>query len=125
MASNHLWEHNHPYYWTEGAFFQSGYHSNHASWSDFLAEMGDSDDDLNLALRWDWDLEMTEVGGDTPMEPVGTGTLKVRYVLQRKGICMSHDVAVKPEDEAAVREWLAKRWEKVRELWAPFSAVTP
>ena len=116
----HLWEHKHPYYWTEGAFFARGYHTNHASWAAFLAEMNDADEDLNLVCRWDWALD-TGDDMETPAEPIGTGTLKIRYVIQRKGICMSHDVAVGPADEPAVREWLAKRWEKVQALWAPFS----
>lgn len=117
--SNHLWEAEHPYYWTEGAFFASGYHSNHASWAHFIADMGGADDDLNLVCRWDWTLETDD--DDKPVEPIGMGTLKVRYVLQRKGICMSHDVTVTPADEPAVREWLQKKWEHMQRLWAPLS----
>lgn len=116
--AKHLWEVEHPYYWNEGAWFERGYHEELDSWAEFIEQMGGADEDLNLVCRWDWSLETDD---DKPMEPIGTGTLKIRYVLQRKGHCLSRDVKVRPKDEPAVREWLMKKWAHMQSLWTPLA----
>ena len=113
---SHLWDHQHPYYWNEGNFFRSGWHFTYPSWADFMTEMGSSDDDLNLLCRWDWDLETDEDGN--AVQPLGTGTVKLGFVLQRKAIVCSYHVRVDPDDEPVVRGWLQARWRKMQELWA-------
>lgn len=115
----HLWEYEHPYHWMEGAWFQNGYHQELESWAAFMEQMGDVDDELNLLCRWDWHVDTDD--NDMPVEPIGTGTLCLRYVLQRKGHCLSRDVKVRPEDEPAIREWLTKKWVVMQRLWTPFT----
>lgn len=118
----HLWDSDHSYYWNEGAYCAAGYHSEVESWSSFISEMGDADDDYNLLLRWDWELETDD--DEKAVTPTGTGTLKLRYVLQRKGVCLSFNVRVGPDDEQEVRTWLEGKWKNVKALWAPFSEVS-
>lgn len=124
----HLWEVNHPYYCSEGCYFASGsylewVHTNLGSWQDFLDEWGDTDLDMNLVFRWDWDradpddyeYEMKE-DPDFELPP---DYLKVYFYLQRKAYGHSVYVEVTEEDESAVREWLKVRAEHMRSLWEP------
>ena len=119
MTEKHLWEIEHPYYWNEGCFYARGgeCHENCASWEDFLSSMGDADPDLNLLCRWDWDVEDEEGNKNAD----GNGTLQLGFVAQRKAYTFTYHVKVSAKDEPAVRKWLANRWTKIQELWAPFS----
>jgi hypothetical protein len=116
MAEQHLWEAEHPYYAQEGNFYKAGEHYRADSWSEFFAEMGDSDDDLNLVYRWDWKQDDATEGN-----PPGHGTLFLYYMAQRKARCFSYEAAVTAADEPAVREWLQKKAEHMRRIWAPFA----
>lgn len=121
----HLWEVDHPYYWAEGSFHERGMHVRHDSWAEFIQEMGDADEDLNLVCRWDWkqDEPDEDSGGNAPPVPAGTGTLTVFYVVQRKAYTFSHEVAVTSADEPAVRAWLGQKWRHLQRLWTPLSPV--
>lgn len=114
----HLWEFEHPYYCTEGNFYQNGCHDEYYSWAAFMADWGDVDFDYNLPWRWDWQSPTEEF-------PDQEHRLDVFWMLQRKAICRSTSVKVSPEDEPAVREWLAERWEGIKSIWAPFSGEIP
>ncbi|WP_030149529.1 hypothetical protein [Mycetocola saprophilus] len=126
--TKHLWEHNHSYYCTEGCYFVGGreyhlVHAKHESWADFMDDWGDSDPDYNLLFRWDWVREdpadyAYEIAEDPSFEIPGD-TLKLFFFLQRKAKPFSHHIAVKPEDEPAVREWLTAKAEHMRGIWAP------
>ena len=124
-SETYLWGVEHPYYWNEGSFHERGMHVRHDSWADFIQEMGDADEDLNLVCRWDWkqdEPDEDEDGAATPV-PAGTGTLKVFYVVQRKAYTFSHEVAVTAADEPAVRAWLEQKWRHLQRLWAPLAPV--
>lgn len=125
-VERHMWEVDHPYYWNEGSFHERGMHVRHESWADFIGEMGDADEDLNLVCRWDWkqDDPDEDKGGSAIHVPAGTGTLKVFYVVQRKAYTFSHEVAVTAADEPAVRAWLEQKWRHLQRLWAPLAPVT-
>ena len=126
--SKHLWEINHPYYCTEGSYWIPGnrwheVHQEHGSWEDFLSDWGDSDLDMNLLFRWDWDRsdpdDYTYELEENPEFEVPADTLKLFYFMQRKARNMSIEVAVTEADEPAVREWLTIRAEHMRTLWEP------
>lgn len=108
----HLWEVDHDYYCH--AFETEEY----GSWADYVADIA-SDMDLNLVVRWDWRQNVDDDGA--PVGPAGTGTLRLHFVLQRKGRLSAVAIAVTAEDEAAVREYLAPRLEHLQKLWAPLT----
>lgn len=126
--STKLYESDHPYYCEEHNYFSNDCHSEHASWADFMADEGDSDFDMNLVFRWDWSFPKDDETGEPKQHPdpyYRDGTLKLFYMGQRKGRYRSVFVSVCRADEPAVREWLTKRWEHLRALWAPLSGWTP
>jgi hypothetical protein len=50
----HLWEVNHPYYCNEGNYFANDCGDTYGMWSDFHSEYNNSDFDMNLVFRFDW-----------------------------------------------------------------------
>lgn len=133
----HLWEHEHPYYCEPGSFFKIGQHHRYGSWAEFAEPAGytrgpdgraaftgtalyHGDPDLNLLFRWDWkawhlDPDYTPEEGEAERH-----TLRLFFMLQRKGANCSVEIQVTAEDEPAVRTWLAGRAATMREMWAPF-----
>lgn len=125
-SQTHLWEFDHPYYCSEGNFFQAGQHEVLDSWAEFATPqelLYDFDDDLNLLWRWDWkradpaDYEY-ELERDPSFELPGDRLL-LFFMMQRKARNMSAEVAVTEADEPAVREWLEKKALHMRKLWEP------
>lgn len=123
MSETRLWESDHPYYCTGGCFFTNDGRCwmEHDSWADFMEDgMGQSDHDYNMLMRWDWH------EGEEHDIPDGAAELKLFFFLQRKAYPVSVTVKVNRAEEPQIREWLAKRWEHTKRLWAPFSdAVAP
>jgi hypothetical protein len=121
-----LWEIHHPYYCNEGNYYASGssiydVHSEYDSWHDFIADWGDTDPDLNLVFRWDWnraDPDDYDDGEELPPD-----RLLVFWVLQRKAILRSTECIVTEADEPAVREWLAERAKTIAAIWEPIALV--
>lgn len=118
-----LWECNHPYYATEGCYFVAGnrwgdVHAEWDSWADFYEEWGNSDPDLNLLYRWDWNRP-----DPADYEPFGEEVpgdyLQLFYMMQRKARPFSHNIQVTEADEPAVRAFLAERARTVRAIWEP------
>lgn len=109
MSARHLWDHEHPYYCNEGNFFKAGQHTVWDSWQDFRDETAfvNGDRELNLLFRWDW------------QRSGNRHTLKLFFVIQRKGFNCSHDSAVTAEDEPDVRIYLQECAGAMRALWAP------
>lgn len=121
-----LWEHDHPYYANTGNYFE-GYPfpgTRSGTWAEFIEEMGDADEDMNLVYRWDWikadpaDYEY-EHEEDPNFELPGD-RLMVFYMGQRKAYCWSWEIAVTEADEPAVRDWLARKADHMCRLWSPF-----
>lgn len=126
--SKHLWEARHPYYCTEGQYFvnQSAHQTiwEFKSWSDFLAEMGESDMDYNLLFRWDWDERDCEGNSTyTGDDNYRNGKLKLFFMYQRKGYHSTSIVDVCRADEAAVRAFLEPRLDHLRSIWAPLGSA--
>ncbi|PJN00847.1 hypothetical protein CG740_23375 [Streptomyces sp. CB01201] len=118
----HLWEIDHPYYCTEGNYYERGLHDVYDSWDQFHADWGDADHDMNLVFRWDWQRDSGEFleEGETP----GPDVLKVFWVLQRKAIIRSTECTVTEADEPAVKAWLADRAKTMAAIWEPFGVAT-
>lgn len=105
----HLWEYEHPYYCEQGNYYKTGLHLNHASWQEFVddTEYVTGDREANLLFRWDWHRD-----GDEHY-------IRLFFILQRKGLNCSHDVAVIDEDEAEIRAFLGECAEVMRATWEP------
>jgi hypothetical protein len=130
-----LWDVDHPYYCSDQNFYVGsreqtwGSSMSYDSWAEFLEEMGEADLDLNLIFRWDWEkytpASYEEDYGEPPEEGQSLSTLKLYYMYQRKGAFKPIEIRhMKDEDEPAVREFLKRRWDHLRVLWAPISEET-
>jgi len=138
---SHLWEHDHPYYCSEGNYFKNGLHARYDSWADFAQPSAgrsfneewnllyDFDDALNLLFRWDWKKADPENYWLKPGDPhdetaqyeedLKADTLQLFFILQRKAYNISVDVKVTEADEPEVRAWLERKAAHIRTLWAP------
>lgn len=101
---------DHPYYCCEGNFYQRGHHEHLPSWSRFVVEWSEEDEDMNLLYRW-----------DITRDDDGALTLKCFYMHQRKARCSSVFVDITEADLPTVREWLEGKWSHICKLWAPLS----
>ena len=122
--TDHLWEHNHPYYATEGCYYTPGtrwdeVHADWSSWADFFADWGDTDLDYNLLYRWDWRRPDPFDYPDEDGIAAPEGELLLFFMLQRKAKPFSHRINVTEADEPAVRAWLTTRAEHLRQVWEP------
>ncbi len=89
------------------------------NWASFEEEFGDSDLDMNLVFRWDWE----PAGGYCGHE---SDTLVIYMMHQRKGRMVCHEVRnMQDGDEPRVRKYLGQHWSKLREMWAPISSPSP
>jgi hypothetical protein len=123
-VSPSLREANHPYYCTEGNYYVGGDKRHEVlytydSWADFYEAWGDSDEDMNLVFRWDWNVPDPSDYAEGEVMP--SESLSVFWVQQRKARLLSTECDITPEDEPAVREWLAKRAKTMAAIWAPIS----
>ena len=98
----------HPYYMVCGI-----YHENFESFDKFLSDSGDLDDDLNLIFRWDLEYHNKHRA---------EGELNLYYIAQRIGNTRCCHVKINRNDENRIREFLESKWEKIKEMWEPFSS---
>jgi len=82
--------------------------------------MSDAAMGLNFLYRWDWHawhLEYPEdyADGEEAFE------LELFWLMPRKGIMARSVIKVTAADEEAVRAWLQKHADYMRDLWAPLS----
>lgn len=125
-GQTHLWEVNHPYYATQGNYYarpDQGMHVEYSSWAEFYEDQGDSDLDMNLVYRWDWQVpDPDDYSYELEEDPnfvLPPETLDLFYVGQRKALLRSVSVEVRREDEPTIREWLVVRAEHMRKVWEP------
>lgn len=109
---------DHPYYASQGNYFNNDCHAEYGSWQEFVEVGGDADLDMNLVYRWDW--RRAEPEWDMPHD-----RLLLYFVGQRKALHRSAEIRVSTDDEDAIREWLRPRWDKLRDIWAPISELEP
>lgn len=118
-----LWEVDHQYYCCEGNYLGTtdDWHTEFETIDEFLEEYGDSDHDLNLIFRWDWQTNDPETD-----EPTHTGDdnarcekLDVFFMGQRKAKCWSTSTRVCRNDEPKIIEFLKPRLQTLLKLWEP------
>lgn len=120
--SKHLWEVKHPYYMSEGNYFSNDCHTEFKSWAEFLDEFGDSDQDYNWFVRWDWlEGEDWGAGAYNGDDYYRHARFMLQLIGQRKAKLLSFEVAVCRADEPAILEFLKPRWEYMQTMWLPFS----
>ncbi|MFF7022984.1 hypothetical protein ACFY97_18525 [Streptomyces klenkii] len=113
-----LWEIDHPYYAAEGNHYAVGHHNRYTSWRDFNASMLFAGDrDLNLLYRWDWH-KLGHHGW------CGADALYLYFILQRKAICCSAEIAITDADEAEVHAWLQECASFMGSIWEPVHDAT-
>lgn len=122
LTGAHLWEAPHPYYMTEGNYFQAGCHTTYKTWAEFVNEFGESDLDYNWFVRWDW-LEGEDHGAGTYNgdDYYRHARFMLQMIGQRKAKLLSFEVEVCRADEPAILAFLGPRWEYMLSMWAPLS----
>ena len=113
-----LWDHDHPYYCADGCYWGGSgeTYQKWDSWAAFERAFTDMDVDLNIVWRWDWKGRRADPEWDS------ADCLSLFMMLQRKAAPVSHDIAIRDEDEPRVRLFLQKHWARLQEMWAPFHA---
>lgn len=106
----------HPYYCTEGNYYDNNCHYTFESWNS--CNWRNADEDYNLLYRWDWKPADED-------EDDKRATLRLYFMQQRKARAVSVYVRVTDADEPAVKAWLEERWAHMLRLWAPISGAKP
>ena len=102
----------HSYYCSDHNYYNNDTNFHFDNWEDFMCEMGDADLDYNLLFRWD--VKFDDERNQYYME--------LFYMLQRKGAFLVYTVdLVSDDDEKSIREFLAKYWDYMAELWKPIN----
>lgn len=116
-----LWEVDHPYYCNEGNYYSNDCGYEYESWEDFISDEGESDFDMNLVFRFDWD-EIDDESGENNFNgdpSFRNGKLKIFWIGQRKGIYRYSIVDVCRNDQDEVKKFLIPRLEHLKKLWEP------
>jgi len=107
MKNNiHLWNIEHPYYCSEGNYFNNECHIEYDNFQSFINEWSDADEDYNLLFRFDWE----------------ENTLKLYYMMQRKAFNKSIYITVNQNDEPLIYAFLEQKYTHLQSLWTPFSS---
>lgn len=125
MSDNQrLWEIQHRYHCQETNYFAGRRDTvtEYCSWQQFIAEMGDADEDYNLLFRWDWRGSCPDNWDYDPTahdENCRDGRLYLFWMGQRKGKYYASIVNVCRADEPQVVAFLRPRFEHLKGLWEP------
>lgn len=95
--------------------FIPGDHVEYASWQAF--DWKDSDPDLHLLFRWDW--ESPDPDDYEDGQPLPPERLCLFWMLQRKGLFMITSFPVARPEEPEIRAWLTSRAETILAIWEP------
>jgi hypothetical protein len=134
----HLWEIVHDYYGPDSCYYANGYETakwnqEYGSWAEFADPDSDSlhsiggdgfSISMNWLYRWDWlrpdpadyKYELEE----NPDFELPGDTLELFWLFPRKGMISRVEIKVTEADEPAVREWLQRFADYMRDMWAPF-----
>lgn len=117
----HLWEAEHPYCAETGNYYATGCHYEYESWLDFLRDMEselplDENLNLNMVYRWDWIPK-----SDNPEDEQPFDELRLYVIHQRKARNVSFSIAVTPEDEPEIKEYLKIRFDYLMKVWEGIS----
>jgi hypothetical protein len=112
---------DHDYYCNTNNYFSNDAAMVWNSWQDFYEEFHNTDIDLNLCFRWD----ITEKTDDEEGTPLGTYSMYVFLMHQRKGIFAPHTIlSVNESDVPTILEYLSRHYWKLQRLWSPLSDAT-
>jgi hypothetical protein len=122
--TKHLWEVDHDYYGPDSNYFATGvqqrdYSNTFETFAAFFEDWGRTPGGLNWLYRFDWikaDLDDLRFFPDMDTRD----TLRLFYLLPRKGILLDHTIYVTEDDEPAVRLFLEQHAEYTRRMWEPF-----
>jgi hypothetical protein len=108
---------DHPYYCSDSNWYDRTAGVQFTSWRGFHDAYAESDEDLNLVFRWD-----VKEREDDDGIGLGVFSMELFVMQQRRGKFVPIWIeVVRDEDEASIREYLAKKWEHMRVLWSPVS----
>jgi len=109
----------HDYYCSDSSWFNLGFDTNYKTFKDFHAEMGQSDDDMNLVFRFDIkEREQNEIENETSKY-----YMEIFMVHQRKGRFVPFFIEnVFEEDFELLKQYLEKKYLKIQQIWSPFSS---
>jgi hypothetical protein len=105
---------SHPYYSSDSNYYSKDAAQTHETWQGFYEGEKNLDIDLNLCFRFD-------VKHD---EETGLYCAYVFIIQQRKGIYRPVTIySVTEEDVPTMIEYLQRHYDKIKELWQPFSSL--
>ena len=101
----------HDYYCSDNNYYSQAAKSYFETFSEFYEEMGDSDIDMNLCFRF-----------DIRQNDNLTYYAEIFIMHQRKGQFWPIVIkSVTEEDTDLIVKYLTPHWEKMKNLWRPFS----
>ncbi len=104
----------HDYYCSDSSYYNLGFDTKYETFADFYADMGYSDEDMNLVFRFDI-TKKEEIENEYFME--------VFIVHQRKGRFVPLYIeTIYETDFDMIKEYLEIRYKKIQSLWNPFSS---
>lgn len=108
----------HDYYCSDSAYHNLGFETNYKNFRAFYEEMGNSDEDMNLVFRFDVKTrDENEIEEDTSRY-----YMEIFIVHQRKGRFVPFFIEnVYEIDFELIRDYLEKRFAKIKQIWSPFS----
>lgn len=102
---------NHDYYCSDTNYYSNSATVVWGTWSDFYNDYKDADIDLNLIFRW-----------DIKEKEHGEYYMNVFIIHQRKGIFAPQIIEnIDEKDFDSIKELLSKHYDKLVNLWNPFS----
>ena len=108
----------HDYYCSDSSWFNLGFDTNYKTFKDFHAEMGESDDDMNLVFRFD----IKQRDSDETQSEIPSYYMEIFMVHQRKGRFVPFFIEnVFEEDFELLINYLQKKYAKIQQIWSPFS----
>lgn len=106
----------HDYYCSDSSWFSLGFDTQYKTFKDFYEEMGESDDDMNLVFRFD--IKEREENEITESKYY----MEIFMVHQRKGRFVPFFIEnVYEEDFEKLNQYLDRKYNKIQQLWKPFS----
>lgn len=113
-----LKETEHSYYCNDKNYYCANSLITYENFKDFYNEWGKLDIDYNYIFRFD----LEEDKDYNTKKPLGTYTLKLYYMLQRKGNFVPINIYnVVENDIIQINELLKSHWEYTKDLWKEFS----
>ena len=106
----------HDYYCSDSSYYDLGFETKYETFADFYSEMGLADEDWNLVFRFD--IYKKEDSEDSE----NLYSMQIFMVHQRKGRFIPFFIeTVYETDFDMIKSYLEIRYNKIQNLWNPFS----